>query len=144
MIHIPFDSYKWHGEPVTVKFGYFMPQTVKEKPLFWYNFEADTAPETPIPAVRVTTKSNESFVISNHCGIGVKKLMGGGWPDQQSFHVPKEWFVPDDGERFTIVEFDGAMLAVQENRRRAWQERMHPDEFRQMEALRAIIIPPSS
>ena len=74
-------KYFWQGKSVKVQFGYCKVQENKERPLWWYNYECFLSKSkkcTIIEAIKIEGK--EPFVIANHFGIGVYKLMNGGWP----------------------------------------------------------------
>ena len=88
-------QYFWQGKPVRVQFGYCKVQENKEKPLWWYNYECflnKTEECTIIEAIKIEVK--KPFVIANHFGIGVYKLMHGGLPDCEHYSLPLESFSP--------------------------------------------------
>lgn len=88
----------WHGEPVKTEFGSAFINEDTEKPLVWYNYEVLNSKirTSVIPAIRITTKAGNSFVISNHFGIGWLKLKHGGWPGTTHFSLPKDSFQPEE------------------------------------------------
>ncbi|MFA5934962.1 MAG: hypothetical protein WC827_03705 [Candidatus Paceibacterota bacterium] len=127
--------YQWQGEKVKVKFGFCTPSENIEKPLWWYNYEVNCLREA-IPAIMI----NNDFVISNHFGIGVYKLMQGGWPNCTHFSLPKDLFMEDRAQCFRIVDFNLDEYSEHEAKRLKWQKENFPIEFEKMEALRRIII----
>lgn len=130
--------YQWQGEPVTVEFGRSIVHENKEKPLFWYNYECNSEPPKGtacIPSIKVTTKDGSSFVIANHFGIGVYKLLSGGWPSHTHFSVGEDFTEDKD---FSITEFDKSCYVAYEAGRTAWQKKNFPEEYERMDALRRL------
>lgn len=130
-------NYKWQGEPVKVKFGCSVVKYNKEKPMYWYNYECSlNAPSMTaiIPTVKVITP-NDSFVISNHYGIGVYKLLKGGWPNCTHFSVDDDSFT--ENRRYMISRFNDEGYAIHEAERRKWQKETYPEEYRKLEAIRS-------
>lgn len=135
-------KYQWQGEPVQVEFGYCVEYTNKDKPMFWYNYECEQLPgkgQAIIPAVRVLTKEG-SFVLSNHHGIGVKKLLAGGWPNERHYSLTDAGFVRSSSEEYRITEFDGKGFTVHELKREKWQATVHPKEYRKLKQLELMFI----
>lgn len=146
-------KYQWHGEPVKTEFGYCRVTENKEKPLYWYNYEClwddyhqkerRSALEkfAHVPAIRVTSEGH-SFCIANHHGIGVHKLINGGWPSHRHMSLPVEGFVPeselpvDERILYAIRKFDLEAFEQYESERRKWQKRNYPEEFARMDELR--------
>ncbi len=136
-------KYAWHGIPVQTRFGLARVKTNKEKPLYWYNYEVAMS-ETEfqgyalISAIEVTTE-NSTFLISNHFGIGVLKLIKGGWPSSAHFSF-------DDDAEFTehkeFEKFDGTFdldgYEKHEAARRRWQKENFPEDFDRSERLRKL------
>jgi len=139
--------YQWQGEPVTVEFGQSVVRTNEERPMWWYNYECDmTHPKgiAVIEAIRVTQRS-QSFVMANHYGIGVSKLLKGGWANHTHFSLPADGFKPHGYEDLIvrvpfILEFNEEEYAAHEAGRLAWQEKEYPEQFAKMEQLRSAII----
>lgn len=154
------NNYQWHGEPVAVRFGYVKQKENTEKPLFWYNFEChnekqlDDSYQTDrmcsgdgrkfalIPAIEVT-QGTQTWVIANHYGIGVNKLLKGGWPNSTHFSLQGE-FKEESAPYFKITEFDLEEFEYHEYHRRTWQKDNYPEEFERMERLRESMRNPLS
>lgn len=137
------NRYCWHGEPVKTKFGYCHIKEDTERPLFWYNFECSmnrTIGHALISAIEVTTNCHQRFCIANHFGIGVNKLIKGGWPDCTHFSLPADTFQQDDLQIFNIRKFDEEEFSKYEAERRKWQKKNYPVEFEESEILRRMII----
>lgn len=133
------NNYQWQGEPVKVEFGLSIVKENSEKPLWWYNFECnDSFPKgrAAIPAIRITTNNDYSFILSNHSGIGVHKLINGGWPNYAHFSLPDDGFTKGG---FKITEFDELEYCRHEADRNKWQKENYPEEYKQVESLRKII-----
>lgn len=129
------NKYKWHGKPVKTTFGNCIVRTDKDRPLCWYNYECAENGMACIPAIRVETKEGQSFTIANHFGIGVYKLMKGGWPDCTHFSLEGEFStIP----QLKISEFDADGYAQHEAERNKWQERHFPEEYKKMRAILEI------
>jgi hypothetical protein len=139
--------YQWQGENVKVLFGYSTVTENKEKPLFWYNYEVAMAEgdEALIPAIKITTKAGDSFVLANHYGIGLLKLRSGGWPDKTHFSLPADSFQVSNRAEFvyTVRQFNQGAYSRHEENRRKWQEKNVPkgweDEYEKIEGLRSLI-----
>lgn len=139
-------NYQWQGEPVSVKFGYTMVKENKEKPLWWYNFECNvkqnihdeyipsygTTGMALIPSIQVS-QGNSVFIIANHFGIGVSKLIKGGWPNHSHFSVNGEFTEDND---FAIYEFDELSYSKHESERNKWQKENYHDEYKKLEDMR--------
>ncbi len=146
--------YQWQGEDVSVSFGYVYQNENLDKPSYWYNFECNNTRELDgtykpntilhtngkrvalLPAVQVSYKSEKPFLIANHYGIGVHKLINGGWPNYAHFSLNGE-FVTDAAPYFEIRQFDIRGYETHEAARKAWQKKTYPNEFAKSEALRA-------
>lgn len=136
------NKYKWHGEPVIATFGSVLTKPNIEKPLWWYNYECAISKNSMalLPAIRVETKSGEVFVIANHFGIGVHKLLNGGWPNYQHFGLDTDKFTEADGQidRYLFIKsFDEEEFSKHESERDKWQKENYPKEYEAAEALRA-------
>ena len=143
-------AYKWQGEPVKVQFGIVFVRENEDKPIWWWNYECrghddGTGLKTCalIEAVKVIHSGGE-FVIANHFGIGVSKLLKGGWPNHSHFSLPKEEFEahgPTDLEvRLPfIIEFDEPGYANHESNRNNWQKKEYPEEYAKLEGLRRML-----
>lgn len=145
-------NYQWHGKPVKVRFGYVEQRENTEKPLYWYNFECQNEKQLDgtfipdrmasgdgrkfalIPAIEVT-QDGQTWLIANHYGIGVNKLLKGGWPNSTHFSLAGD-FKEDAAPYFKITEFDLEGYEHHESYRRKWQKENYPAEFEQMERLR--------
>lgn len=131
--------YKWQGEPVNVRFGNVAVKMNYENPLCWYNFECAksvTRKSECIPALEITTNSGSKFCISNHHGIGVYKLLRGGWPDCVHFSLPNNFATwPSLKE----TKFDEVRYSKHESERRKWQKETFPEEFEKLQALKKSI-----
>lgn len=146
------NKYQWQGEPVTVKFGYVVQTENSEKPMYWYNFECYNKEELDgsfkddhfvkdngkhfclIPAIEVST-GKSVFILSNHYGIGVAKLLKGGWPNHAHFSLDGE-FTESKAPYFAFKEFDLEGYENHESERRNWQKKTYPLEFERMEQFR--------
>lgn len=132
-------KYQWQGEDVKVVFGNCIVKEVQDKPLWWYNYECNIGlPKgmACIPTVQITTKDKHTFMLSNHYGIAVHKLINGGWPNFSHFSI--------DGVFSTIPQlkfkkFELPAYEQHESDRRRWQKENFPHEHTHMEAMRAII-----
>ncbi|WP_256013151.1 hypothetical protein [Desertivirga xinjiangensis] len=134
-------NYQWQGEPVSVRFGYAYQEENPEKPLFWYNFECHNEEKLDgsyedrkshaingkyfalIPAVEVTTSTGYKFLLSNHCGIGVNKLLKGGWPNATHFSLTGD-FKESEEPYFKFTAFDLDAYEKHESARRTWQKKL--------------------
>lgn len=136
--------YQWQGEPVKVRFGECRVTPNKEKPLYWYNYECynnefnKASLVAFVPAIEITC-GDQVFVIGNHFGIGIHKVLNGGWPNHNHFSLPKETFELGRKKYHRITEFDLDEYSEHEAKRRAWQKENYPEEFERSEALRRAI-----
>lgn len=145
-------KYQWHGKPVKVRFGYVNQKENTEKPLYWYNFECHNRRQLDdtyqpdrmcsgdgrkfalIPAIEVT-QDGVTWVIANHYGIGVNKLLKGGWPNSSHFSLTGN-FTESAEHCFKNTQFNLEEYEYHESERRKWQKENYPEEFERMEALR--------
>lgn len=134
-------KYKWQGDPVKVRFGYCFVKTNKEKPICWYNYECSIKHEDNalIPAIQITTYDNEVFVIANHFGIGINKILKGGWPNATHFSLPKLNFTESNMHAFVIKEFNEIEYSIHESERIKWQKENYPVEFEKLQSLKRMI-----
>lgn len=133
------NQYQWQGEPVKVEFGTCVVEENKDKPMWWYNFECNlTHPKgiAVIEAVRVIHETG-SFILANHCGIAVHKLLNGGWPNYAHFSLDGD-FKASKSPVYKITEFDLFGYELHEAGRRKWQRENFPAEFERSEALRRV------
>jgi hypothetical protein len=134
-------DYKWQGEKVKVKFGYCRVEENHGKPLWWYNYECYPDGDAIIPAVVVTDKMGYRFMIANHFGIGINKLLKGGWPDQTHFSfdgifIVDGSFIEHNHPMFKEFDLDG--FEEHEKKRREWQKLHYPEEYEQSEKLKQL------
>ena len=150
------NTYQWQGENVSARFGYVIQNENVEKPMCWYNFECYTSEQLDgrfkdnhfvranglhfalIPAIEVEAKNGYRFLLSNHYGIGVSKLLKGGWPNHAHFSLSGE-FHEDNAPYYAIKEFDLDGYEAHESARRNWQKKNYPVEFERVEMLRSMI-----
>lgn len=148
--------YQWQGEPVSVRFGYVQQEENTEKPMYWYNFECYNRAQLDdtfkpdhfvhangkhfalIPAIEVTY-NDRTFLLANHYGIGVNKLLKGGWPNSTHFSLDGK-FKESCAPYFMYTKFDLEEYERHESARRDWQRKAYPEEFERMEALRKTAI----
>lgn len=137
-------NYEWQGDPVEVKFGFCKVLEVPEKPLWWYNYECSinrvrNASERRfalIPAIQVT-QYGRTFVLANHFGIGHNKLIKGGWPNHAHFSMSGCKFTEDNSPEWKRTSFYYDGYAKHEAEREKWQRENYPEEYKQIEALKA-------
>lgn len=132
-------DYQWHGEPVMVEFGLCTGGLVKDKPLWWTNYECSFSPGKSgfaIEAVKVIY-GKEEFVISNQYGRGVHKLLNGGWPNLGHGSLPMDGFMKDDD--FAIYEYDEDAFQEYEAKREQWQKKNFPEDYKKIQSLKAMI-----
>jgi len=132
--------YQWQGEPVTVTFGMMTVKKNTEKLLYWYNYECvQNAPDERAIILALKIEIGEHvFYISNHCGIGVHKLLNGGWPSHAHFSLPEDGKF-EATKMNAIYKFNEECYAQYESERRDWQKKNYPEEFKRSEALRDVI-----
>lgn len=134
-------KYKWHGEPVKTRFGFYKIDENKAKPLYWYNFECAhdvfynpiISQRAYVPCIEVSTSDGQVFYIANHFGIGVHKLLAGGWPSHSHFSLSGGIFEENWNDVFYQFDLDG--YEKHEAKRRKWQQKEFPDEFAKSERL---------
>jgi len=148
------NKYQWQGEPVKVEFGEVLVTENKDKPLFWYNFEcyyrlnlndeyeyiycSSNKRIGICDAVKVIHSTGE-FIIANHFGIGVHKLLNGGWPNYQHFSLNGDFQATSWKEHLHLKKFDELGFSKHEAARRNWQKQTYPIEFEKMKNLRSVI-----
>lgn len=153
------DKYQWHGKPVRVEFGYSRVEEDKEKPLYWYNYHCHINDEyhgvinrssmrlksAHIPAIRITDHTGYSFAIGNMLGIGVHKVLNGGWPNIGHYSLPDSGFVSESTltndaikvyvfKKFELEEYEAYSI-----RREAWFKSEYPEEYKKKMALMKLI-----
>ena len=144
-------KYFWHGEPVKTELGAVYVLENTEKPLYWYNYECNWDIDQDkaihgdkaamIPAIRVTSKDGYSFIISNHFGIGINKLLKGGWPNQSHFSFNDDVKFETLEElgslriAYSIRKFDEEAFSAHESKRKLWQKKNHPEAYKERELL---------
>ena len=139
-------TFEWQGEEVKVKFGLALTKTNKDKPLYWYNYEVSLEEtimqgNTLISAIQIETSRGSKFVISNHFGIGVHKVLNGGYPNIQHFSFSDDVEFKEHPEYETYDgEFQLEEFEEHESNRRKWQKENFPVEFDNSERLRKLII----
>ncbi len=143
----PKTQLKWQGEPVKVESLYIKVWEYKEKPLWWFNYEVDKQRSENlghdyaiIEALKVTYE-NQSFYISNHFGVGIRKLRKGGWPNHSHFSFDGNF--KEYSTNMTLHPTISFCLKDYENHeanRRAWQKKNFPEEFERSERLRKMMI----
>lgn len=145
-------EYKWNGQPAAVEFGSCLVRTNEENPLWWYNFECYPSGKAHIPTLRITIEHGSrvcftsntfigkekmyTFMISNHFGIGVHKLLNGGWIEYTEFSIEGS-FSTNIAARITKFDLEG--YEAHEAERAKWQQRNHPEEWAKKQALRYTI-----
>ena len=149
------EKYFWQGEPVRIEFGVAYPEENKGKPLFWYNYECnwdflqdkpiyDTHKFCMLPAIKIYYKDQKPFIISNHFGIGVNKLLKGGSPrhthfsfaDNVKFETIDELESWELKQSFKITKFDEEGFTNYEAKRNKWQKENFPEEYEAMEKIK--------
>ena len=129
-------KYQWQGEPVKVYFGNCVISTNKEKPLYWYNYECiqiSINGSYNFPAILVECH-DQKFVLSNHYGIGVHKLLRGGWPNMTHFSLDEGKFRFNEDD-YKIEEFDEKGYLEYEKARSEWQKWAYPEEYEKTQQL---------
>lgn len=130
-------KYQWQGEPVKIKYGSCIVKENKEKPLFWYNYECYPDGLACVPCIEVTTKDGYTFMIANHFGIGIHKLINGGWPSHQHFSVEGKFSTKP---QLRYSEFDLESFEEHEAARNNWQKKHYPKEWEKKQALLKMIV----
>ena len=126
---------KWQGEPVNVYFGSCTVSADKGKPLMWYNFEClqfSMDGFYNFPAILIEY-GKEHFVLANHFGVGIAKLLAGGWPEHRHFSLPTDKFKQNDD--YIITEFKRDDFEEHELDRKAWQKENYPEEYAKLQQL---------
>jgi len=151
------NKYQWQGQLVSVRFGYVFQHENSEKPLYWYNFECYNNQQLDgsfkpnhftgddgklfalIPAVEVKASNGYTFLLANHFGIGVNKLLKGGWPNSAHFSLDGD-FTENHEPYFKFTDFDLEGYEKWESNRYKWQKKTYPEEFKIMESLREAMM----
>ena len=107
-------------------------------PLYWFNYECALSEDNTasIPCIQVFYR-DESFVISNHFGIGVHKLSNGGWPNFPHYSIGEDEHFEDDKK--PILIFDEPGYREHEGKREAWRKENYPAEYEKLSLLRSLI-----
>lgn len=135
-------KYQWQGTPARVQFGYVHQEENTDKPLYWYNYECSlerigaefNKRFALIPAIKVT-QGNQSFVISNYAGLGVHKLLNGGWPNYAHASLDGK-FHESEERHWRILSFNEDEYAERESERNNWFAKEFPEEFKKLQALK--------
>jgi len=134
----------WHGKEVKVEIVNVKVYTNAEKALWWYNYEiaieASCQDYSLLEACKITTAKGFTFYISNHHGIGIRKLRKGGWPSHQHFGLPS-LCESDIKVLMPNTSYCSRDFLRHEQERRIWQMKNFPDEFEASERLRKLIKP---
>lgn len=138
--------YQWQGTDVKVKFGTVKIERNISKPLYWSNYEVLGLGKDRLPVLQITYKeynhkNEQVFCISNHCGIGVRKLEDGGWPNRTHFSVPdidfKEFTAEEwEKEKFKSLNDDIIAFREYEKKRDEWQAINYPKEYATMQIIK--------
>lgn len=151
-----YSKYFWQGEPVLVEYGGVYIEENTEKPLFWYNYECNWNSDLNkpkygddkgalIPAIKIFYyRDHDPFIISNHFGIGVNKLLKGGSPRHTHFSFADDVkfecteYLPSYTleKAFKITEFNEEGFSKHEASRKKWQQQNFPEEFEKLEILK--------
>lgn len=147
-------KYQWQGEPVKIELGQVILKENKDKPLYWYNFECNMRLNLNneyeyhhssnnykigiCDAVKII-HSNGEFIIANHFGIGIHKLLNGGWPNYQHFSLDGKFEATSWKENIHLKKFDELGFSKHEAARRKWQKENYPEEFEKMENLKSAM-----
>jgi len=131
-------KYQWQGENIKVKFGNCIVKRNKEKPIYWYNYECflQYGDKACIPAIQITYKKERVFMIANHFGIGVHKLINGGWPNYTHFSLDG---IFSTNPQLKYAEFDLDGYSEYEAKREKWRQKTFPKEYEKILQLRAIM-----
>lgn len=132
-------EYKWQGEPVKIKYGNCIVKKREDKPLWWFNFECALGHSdiACVPVIQITMGDDYQFMIANHFGIGIHKLINGGWPSHAHFSVEGDF---DTKPKLMYSEFDHEGYSTYESDRRKWEKDNFPEEFKRFESLRRGIL----
>lgn len=128
--------YQWNGEIVKAQFGYCTVEEVKDKPLWWWNYNVLGLKSKIIPAVRVSNV-HYAFVIANHFGMGEEKLRLGGWPNFPYWSLPIDTFIETNHQ----IPFNNQAYSDYYERAKAWFEQHCHDlsDYVWMKDLRSIL-----
>lgn len=133
-------AFLWNGEKIeSARFGYVVQPPNKEKPLYWYNWEVEKQKALEIepcmiPAIEITTKDGDPFIIANIGGIGVYKLEAGGMWTHQHLSLDGEF---TEDENFAVYEYSQADFAIYHKGLENWQKAKDPQAWERLEALRS-------
>lgn len=144
--------YKWNGKGVKIEHVQVTVKENKKKPLTWYNFECltnrDTNGKHTFPAIVITTRKGNKFIISNHYATGINKCRKGGLQGQYhggfDFEDVTKVLQMGHAKWCPLVDrcimFNEQAYSSNESDRREWQKENYPEEFEKAEALREIIL----
>jgi len=139
-------KYSWNGRPVTIEHVWVLIKEVKDKPLYWYNYDCSTSVngEALFPALEITTQEDAKFIIDNSFGLGINKCRKGGmwtsahrgFDDESIVEVYREGH-----KRFGSknIQFSEEQYLKDNEDRNRWQKYYYPEEFERSEQLRIAI-----
>lgn len=125
-------KYFWQGEPVKTEFWLCIVFLVKEKPLWWYNYECAMSSglsSAVVPVIKVIHETGD-FLIANHFGIGAHKLKAGGWPSHKHSSVNGD-LVPYEKYQRAPIKLDLEGYEAHEEDRTLWQRKNFPEEMKE-------------
>jgi len=139
-------NYFWNGRPVEIEHVWVLIKEVKDKPLYWYNYDCSTSVngKANFPAIEITTKEGAKFIIDNSFGLGINKCRKGGmWTNaHRGFNEDSIVEVYREGHnRFNgkNIQFSEKQYLQDNEDRRRWQKHYYPEEFEWSEELRLAI-----
>ena len=142
MIIVPLNEikmkYYWQGESVKIKFILAQVAPDLKNPIYWFNYECALSENSTakIPCVQVFYR-DEPFIIANHFGIGVHKMINGGWPNFPHHSIgDNEPFEPDENP---ILVFDKMGYKRHEESRDEWREKNYPAEYKRLSFLKSLL-----
>lgn len=145
--HFPKTALKWQGKNVKVEALELKVREVKDKPLYWSNFDVEQQRSINlghdyaiIEALKIWY-SDKPFYISNHFGIGIRKLRKGGWPGHTHFGFNGNFEeYRTNSQFFPTINFCLKDYEYQEALRREWRKKNYPEEFEKNERLARLIV----
>lgn len=139
-------KYFWNGRPVTIEHIWVLIKEIKDKPMFWYNYDCSTSVngEALFPALEITTTEGVKFIIDNSFGLGINKCRKGGmWTStHRGFNDESIAEVYREGHRrfdFKNIQFSEKQYLQDNEDRMRWQRHYYPEEFKKSEELRLAI-----
>ncbi len=129
---------QWQGEDVNVVFGFCEVKENTEKPLYWYNYDIAIG-ESKIPAIKVITNHDHEFVISNRHGVGIEKLVRGGWPNFPHASLELDDFQESNENH---EEYNPEALNKRDREAEQWFENNfgHTEDWKKSQALKEMIL----